>query len=354
LKALEGRTAIIPMDEYLGVDNLPFKISPSMMLEIAYWAQNQCSYEEAESAISRIRGAGVGDDTIRLVANEIGKLVFDRDCARAEASYARLAGGGEEFPDKKKPGALYVEIDGAALNTRRKDENGSSWRENKLGIVFSSDNIHFWHNKKGERQHRIMKREYVSYVGSVDEFRAHIYDCALRGGYGRYEKTVLLSDGATWIRNLKEEIFPDAQQILDFYHLCGNASNFAKSLFRMDEGKYKPWADDICGKLKKGKSAEALRIIEKCGIPPGGFNLCGYIINNKDNIDYPSYQSQGLFIGSGAIESGSKLVLQRRLKQSGMRWNPATAQYPLTLRTKQLSGLWRDEVVLPVLTRYGC
>jgi hypothetical protein len=127
---------------------------------------------------------------------------------------------------------LYIEVDGAALNTRNKDEIGSSWRENKLGIVFSSDNIYTWINRRtGEKQRQILKREYVSYVGGVQEFKKHLLSCALKNGYGEYEKTVMISDGAAWIRNMREELFPDARQILDFYHLCENVNTFAKHAF---------------------------------------------------------------------------------------------------------------------------
>ena len=53
----------------------------------------------------------------------------------------------DNIPDKAdKKGILYIMIDGAAINTRKKDENGSSRRENKLGLVFilKYDNIcHF-------------------------------------------------------------------------------------------------------------------------------------------------------------------------------------------------------------------
>jgi hypothetical protein len=352
LRESEGKTAVVPLDDCLGIGNLPFKISLNMMLEIAYWAQNQCSYEEAEAAIFRARGIRVNDDTIRMVTNDVGRIVFENDCLRSSVSHAALANGRTSFPDNKKPGVLYIEVDGAALNTRQKGDDGSTWRENKLGLVFSTDNIYFWTDGKGERQHRILKREYVSYIGHVADFKAHIYDCALRNGYGIYEKTVLLSDGATWIRNMKEEIFPDAQQILDFYHLCENVCDFAKSVFRMDEEKYKPWADNACSLLKKGKIKEVLSIVGRCETPSSGFNLYGYIENNLANIDYPDYISQGFFIGSGGIESGNKTVLQKRLKQSGMRWNPTTAQYLLTLRTKQLSGLWDKEVVSTVSKYY--
>ena len=40
---------------------------------------------------------------------------------------------------KKKKGVLYIETDGSSVNTRIQDENGSTWRENKLAIFFSTE-----------------------------------------------------------------------------------------------------------------------------------------------------------------------------------------------------------------------
>ena len=208
-----GIKSSAPLDSYLGVAGLPFKVTPSAMVKIAYWAQNQSSYQRAEDAISEAMHINVNDDTVRQVTNYVGNIVFQNDCRRAEAAYAELESGKLEFPNDRK-GVLYVETDGAALNTRLKDDSGSTWRENKLGEVFSTDNIHFWKNKKGERQHQITKKEYVSYVGAASEFKKHLLACALRNGYGRYKETVVLSDGATWIRNMVEEVFYGAQQIL--------------------------------------------------------------------------------------------------------------------------------------------
>ena len=208
-----------PLDSYLGVAGLPFKITPSAMVKIAYWAQNQSSYQRAEDAISEAMHINVNDDTVRQVTNYVGNTVFQNDCRRAEEAYAELEHCKLEFPCDKK-GVIYIETDGAALNTRTKGDEGATWRENKLGEVFSTDNIHFWNNSKGERQHQITKKEYVSYIGPVSEFKKHLLACAVRNGYGRFKETVVLSDGATWIRNMVDEIFHDAQQILDYYHLC--------------------------------------------------------------------------------------------------------------------------------------
>jgi len=340
----------------LGISHLPYKMTVDTMLEVAYWAQNQHSYEGAEKAIKKVMGIKINDDTIRMVTNTVGSIVFDNDCKKAEETYTKLDEGRLSFPDYQKEGILYIEIDGSALNTRQKDNAGSTWRENKLGIVFSSDNIYSWTDKHGEKQHKINKREYVSYIGSVDEFKKHILACAIGNGYGIYRKVIILSDGATWIRNMKEELFSDAQQILDFYHLCENVSTFGKYIFKMNEKLYKPWVERICKDLKSSKYKEVLNELE--GLPPGSYENCSvnlkqYILNNINNIDYVTYIKKGYFIGSGAIESGNKIILQERLKQAGMRWNTKTAQYLLTLRAKEESDLWLQDVVKPILNYYG-
>ena len=48
------------------------------------------------------------------------------------------------------------------------------------------------------------------------------------------EKLYILTDGATWIRNACKEIFPDAVQILDKFHLEENLYTFAKNKYGED------------------------------------------------------------------------------------------------------------------------
>lgn len=350
LLELENAKTIVPLDSMLGIDKLPFKISMGMMLDIAYWAVKMDSYQDAEDFFLRNNKIRISDDSIREVVNYVGRIVYDEDCRVARKCLDEYNGCQLASP-YDRDGVLYLQTDGAALNTRTKDENNSTWRENKLGLAFSSDNIRFWKNKKGTYEHRILKREYVSLVGAAQDFKYHFLALAQRNGYGRYKKTVILSDGATWIRNIKEEMFPDAQQILDLYHLKENTYEFAKNIFKNDEAKYDPWAKAICDKLENGKWQEVLRELEPYkDIParPGSVNLYTYISNNRSNINYPSYKAEGLFVGSGAIESGNKVVLQSRLKLPGMRWNIDTAQYVLSLKAKLESGLW-DSYVVPLI-----
>lgn len=46
-----------------------------------------------------------------------------------------------------------------------------------------------------------------------------------------------------------------------------------------------------------------------------------YFENQVHRMDYPTYEANGWFIGSGAVESACKTVVGHRLKGSGMRWS---------------------------------
>ena len=219
LIAIGNTGYIVPLDIALGIHALPFKMTREMMCEVAFWAQNQASFKITETILKKIYGESVGATRIREVTDYVGKIIFEEDTLEANQLYKNLMN--ISFA-KDKEGILYIQMDGAALNTRTKDKEGSTWRENKLGLVFSSKNILTRINKKGEKTSQIMKKEYTSYIGSVDEFKKYLFACAVRNGYGQYKTTIILSDGATWIRNMCEELFPDAIQILDLFHLCEN------------------------------------------------------------------------------------------------------------------------------------
>jgi hypothetical protein len=368
LTVFSNKKVVFPLDEVFGLDILPFKASISAMLEMAYWVQAVPSYEAAEKALKRYTAINSDADTIRAVANHIGKLVFSHDQQRANETWDLLESGLLDFPELKMPYDFYILIDGAMIHIRKKrekinssaddidDNKKSNWMENKLGMVCSSETFIKWKDKKGNIHKTIGQREYVAYIGSVEEFKKHLFATAIRHGYGKYKQTILLSDGATWIRRMKEELFPDSQQILDFFHLCENVCNFAKSVFDNKESEYKPWSERMCELLRASKYKEVLKEINKFGthrLSKIDFNLANYIENNKDNIDYSTYEAKGWFIGSGAIESANRTVLQQRLKQPGMRWNLESGQYILTLMSKAKSNLWDEDVIKFIRRIYG-
>jgi hypothetical protein len=125
-----------------------------------------------------------------------GRKTFEEDNRRA----CPIDQNPDKIPDEPdKKGILYIMVDGAAVDTRLKDEQGSSWRENKLGLVFSSADLR---KRKDGVTHDILKKEYIPCLGSAENFKKYLLECAVRNGYGRYEQTIPVSDGASWIRNM--------------------------------------------------------------------------------------------------------------------------------------------------------
>ena len=143
----EGVKCIAPLDIVLKIDDLPFKMTREMMCEVAFWGQNQSSYKAASEIIEKVRGVTISSETVRAVTDYVGKIIFEQDTKAAKNTYESTIQS-ELSPNQNA--ILYIQADGATVNTRTKNKEGSSWRENKLGIVFTSENIKKSYNKKGE------------------------------------------------------------------------------------------------------------------------------------------------------------------------------------------------------------
>lgn len=59
-------------------------------------------------------------------------------------------------------------------------------------------------------------------------------------------------------------------------------------------------------------------------------------------MQYGQYKEQGLAIGSGAIESKHRTLVQCRMKQAGMNWNKKHIQSVASVRGRVQSGRWDD------------
>ena len=329
----------MPLDEELEISELPHKMTNKCMLEVAYYGQNQSSFREASGMIEKVMKMELSKESVREVTEMVGRKIHELDTLRAQQAYDNMSNIATAHSPKKM--TLYIMTDGAAVNTRIQDANGSTWRENKTVMVFTDKSV----IRRKDGSGIITAKEYAAFIGSAEDFRKYVFDLALRNGYGQVEKVVVIADGATWIRNMCIELFPDAIQILDLFHLKENVYDYAKYKFSNDASKYTPWAEMINAKLENGKVAQVLaELPENEAIPKNVTNLRTYLVNNISKVNYPEYKKQGFFVGSGAIESANKTILHRRLKQSGMRWSVKGAQYVLTLRVKVESGLWDKEV----------
>ncbi len=326
----------------MGMELVGHKVTPEMAAKIAYAGQHSPSFEDAEQSFEYLTGLKISRTLIRQITEETGQRAYEQQVERSEKALAAP----EEtvislLPGERRAGTLYVMVDGSQVNTRNKDQEGSSWKEMKLGLIYDDKAV--IKRKSGETI--LLDKEYVAYWGEVNGFKKMVFDAAARKGYGTYERVVVIGDGAHWIWNMYEELFPDAVQILDYYHMCENVYNYAKYLYPSDEQKKIVWAESVKKHIEEGEIDEALSLIPVTGeskLPTGVVNLPVYLANNRNRMNYKAYKQSGLKVGSGAIESGNKKVIQQRMKQPGMRWNVSSGQTIASLRAKSNSGNWRE------------
>lgn len=323
------------------MDDLSFSMTSAMMAETAFFAQNQSSFDKAQDMIAKTMDMQISEETIRQIAEGIGDKLQKESQAAAEYALEHMDDViNFNAHEKKVNKTLYIMIDGSAVNTRIEDKDGSTWREDKLVIAFSDRDM----IKRKDGSRIIVRKECDSLIGTAEDFKGRVLNTALRAGYGQYVNTVVISDGAKWIRNLCEEVFPNATLILDLFHLKENVYDYAKHLFNYNEKKYKPWAAMMCNLLEQGKVDKALSHTPIDSIPANTVNLRNYIESNRDRIDYPTYKECGYFVGSGAVESANKVIVQQRCKQAGMRWSVKGADAVIMLRCKVESGRWGEVV----------
>jgi hypothetical protein len=68
-----------------------------------------------------------------------------------------------------------------------------------------------------------------------------------------------------------------------------------------------------------------------------------YLQKREAQLQYPTFQAQGLPIGSGAVESAHKVVVEPRLKGAGMHWAPEHVNPMVALRNLVCNNRWTED-----------
>ena len=214
------------------------------------------------------------------------------------------------------------------------------WKEIKLGRLFQIP-IQEAYTKKYPK---IKHSEYVAYLGDAATFLKR-----LNHHIPEVQCPIFIADGAPWIWEWIEKNHPNSLQILDFYHALQYAWDFVKVAFA-NPIHQKSWVDAIKNillddridyllrhfeLLKSRVKQEALLMLER---------LTRYYRRNQHRMLYGFYREQKLLIGSGAIESAHREVIQQRLKRSGQRWSKPGAQQIAQLRVAKKSNRWHKVI----------
>jgi hypothetical protein len=300
-----------------------FQISPYLQERICYVGQ-EAVFEEASTMLRELLGLAVSAKQIERVCHYFG--------AHLEQTHS-------EPPAWAGSGPVYGMVDGSMVLTRK-----TGWREIKLGRLFAEEA-----HEKGPSSPRgcITDSVYTAHLGHYEAFLSKWQsELALI----EKQRLVFIADGAQWFWDWASALYPEALQILDYYHCKSYLWAFAKVYFKDQDARAR-WVAQQQDRLFE--DAVETVIAEIACLPHRGVEdriarakILSYYRNNRSRMNYGSYRSRGLLIGSGPIEAAHRNVIQQRLKLAGQRWTQAGVQQVANLRVLRKSDRWQRVTAL--------
>lgn len=292
-------------------------------------------YAQAATALGMLRGTPIAPETVRQIVGRTGTMVarqYQREAVTACQPPASAP------PPTVAPASVDVALDGAWVHAR----DTARGVEVKVGVV------HTGSERCGATRTRLTNRRYTATAQGIGAFgplvTAAIAHC---DGFAGAEQT-LLGDGAAWIWRLGGDLLPEATLVLDRWHLR-EARRRATRAAVPEKEERAPWSIRLERALDSGKVEEALAILAELAAAhphPLLDGFAGYLREQRERIpDYAARRAAGKVIGSGVVEKGADIVVNRRLKgRRGMRWWRARAEEVVALRLALLNDEWECRV----------
>lgn len=332
-----------PRDRVLGLEGS--SLSPAVTRMTAAVGA-LVSFQEGSELLKELAGVDVEAKQVERTAEALGAEIAQDEQRQGE-------------PESREPlpSTLYLGIDGTGVPMRKaelqgragKQADGSAQtREVKLCAVWSAE------SRDAEGQ-PVRDEGSVTYSAAIEsaasgdarplasEFTQRVWREAQRRRFEQASRRVVLGDGAPWIWNLAQELFPGAIEIVDRFHVKQHLSEVAKALYPTDPRRAHQWAEQQHEKLDAGQLPHIrlalLRHARRC---EQARKCAQYMQRNQHRMRYPEFRAQGLCTSSGVVEAGCKLTVGTRLKRAGMHWSLRGANAIIALRCCRLSRRFED------------
>lgn len=352
---------LCPQMAQLGLLSLGGGFGPRLALECAHMS-SRCAFETAKEQLERFLGYVPSTRAMHGIVDRIGpvarRILEDAPCPEGDVLIVQLDGRGlrkirQEEYEKRCQG--HKKGDEARPRRRRNDsryldskrEAGhkkSKKREVTVGIIYALD-------RTGDDGWTMVDKHYVARLGDREATMAHLGD-KLEGLDREPEQLIFLSDGAPQYADLCREHLPQATHVIDYYHVLEYIWGAAGALRGDDQLQHEAWIRLLKQFLCQGQPHLVVTMLEAelAKIPkrgPGNKGrrkalaaAIGYIDKRREMMPYDELLDEGLEIGSGAIESAVRQVVQMRFDGPGMRWGNERPDKMLDLVCTRLSGCW--------------
>jgi len=290
----------------------------------------------ADRTLSKATGLNLSESTVQRTTEAAGQRLAERLSA------------GEVFGPKKAwkwhvdaegKTCAYMSLDATGVMMQGPDGAKAEGRMAYVGMIFNPQ------PRRTNEEDLAKPCDGVRYLAghyTLAELGEQMRRQAAHVGVDKAERWIGLTDGGNGLEHWLDVYFPLAIKILDFRHASEYLCDLAKKYRKAEaEALMTTW----CHTMKHEGGAAILKVLE--GLDRDGMSeeaqeqydkTTNYIRNNLQRMKYPEYLSKGWQIGSGAVESACKTVVNQRLNMGGMRWGELGSDQVCHLR-----GLHRSD-----------
>ena len=236
------------------------------------------------------------------------------------------------------PDKMLLSVDGAMVPLV-----GGEWAEVKTLVLGVIDEP-VWEN--GEQKVHASELSYFSRLMEAELFGRAALGETHRRGVETALQVVAVTDGAVWEQGFIDYHREDAVRVLDFPHAAGYVAEMGSAVWGNETETTKEWLSKQLHTLKHKGPTDVLSelrtlVRDHPRLPELGESLA-YLEKREAHMQYPMCLAQGWPMGSGAVESGNKVVVEARLKGAGMHWARDNVNPMLALRNALCSGRWAE------------
>lgn len=342
------------LDERYGIE--PGKVTAGLAQLLALSGIDK-SFEEGQEWLKAFLLFEVSENTIRSETQVLGELQrkMEEEWIKEMQNEAVLQKR-EQLVVEQVPDRLYGSIDAAKVRIEprakqgKKEEVEEDWRDMKIVCWYEGELVpnrqrSVRQKEKAQREGTVFRaknKQYACDIAEAEQFGKLLWASGCSVFADRVQELVFVCDGATWIWKLVSHYYPNAIQIVDWYHAEERLERIATEAFS-DLQERQPWLENITEALWQGNVEF---VIEACQSLSKKSSLAKqaltYFGNHIERMRYAQFRTAGYLIGSGVVESGCKQIVSRRLKLPGAQWNLDGAILTAKARCVWLSGRWQE------------
>ncbi len=329
-------------------------VSPELQSEVARATVLMPSIELAREELGR-RGAHLDEKTVWRVFGEMGKQALAARKDDLEQWRRGELPAGDFLKDKRVAAA----VDGGRARTRKNKKGkctkknrkrfSTPWREPKLLVIYVLD-------EKGKRDKRHKPLVDSTLLGPdhmMELMAFHLHQL----GAAQAKDVIFLADGAPWIWNRVPRVIEKAgldaakcHCVLDLYHAMENVSKALAACKDWQKKHRDAERTRLKGLLKAGKADQVivyLKGLRRTRRAKEIKDAIKYLEKRLHLMQYRKLRSKRLPIGSGAVESAIRRVINLRVKSPSIFWEEDNLESAIYLRAQALTGRW-DEMLSKV------